>query len=63
MVLARHSRHATFTPAQVSGFYFRPCRDEYDEVILEYYRCRCGGVGFAKSRCDPLRHTVPWTAD
>ncbi|KUG02223.1 hypothetical protein AM587_10000365 [Phytophthora nicotianae] len=44
MVLARHSRHATFTPAQVSGFYFRPCRDEYDEVILEYYRCRCGTV-------------------
>ncbi|ETI49280.1 hypothetical protein F443_06781 [Phytophthora nicotianae P1569] len=44
MVLARHSRHATFTPAQASGFYFRPCRDEYDEVILEYYRCRCGTV-------------------
>ncbi|ETL89653.1 hypothetical protein L917_11446, partial [Phytophthora nicotianae] len=36
--------HATFTPAQVSGFYFRPCRDDHDEVILEYFRCRCGTV-------------------
>ncbi|KAG3110912.1 hypothetical protein PI125_g9585 [Phytophthora idaei] len=33
-----------FTPAQVAGFFFQPCRDEHDEVILEYYRCRCGTV-------------------
>ncbi|KAG6949794.1 hypothetical protein JG687_00014623, partial [Phytophthora cactorum] len=26
----------------VSGFYFRPCRNEYDEAIPEYFRCRCG---------------------
>ncbi|KAH7467328.1 uncharacterized protein KRP23_11652 [Phytophthora ramorum] len=33
-----------FTNRQVADFYLRPCRDEYDEVILEYYRCRCGSV-------------------
>ncbi|ETO58744.1 hypothetical protein F444_22874 [Phytophthora nicotianae P1976] len=31
-------------------------------VTKEIYSL-CGGVGFAKSRCAPLRHTVPWTAD
>ncbi|KAF1789506.1 hypothetical protein GQ600_5234 [Phytophthora cactorum] len=31
--------NTTFTNAQVSGFYFRPCRNEYDEVIPEYFRC------------------------
>ncbi|KAG6576410.1 uncharacterized protein IUM83_08938 [Phytophthora cinnamomi] len=44
MALASRARHATFTPAQVSGFYFRPCRDDHDEVINEYFRCRCGTV-------------------
>ncbi|RLN51667.1 hypothetical protein BBJ28_00013573 [Nothophytophthora sp. Chile5] len=44
MVLALRPRHATFTPAQVCGFYFRPCRDEDDEAISEYFRCRCGTV-------------------
>ncbi|POM80965.1 Hypothetical protein PHPALM_1132 [Phytophthora palmivora] len=44
MALASRVRHATFTPAQVSGFYFRPCRDDHDEVIDEYFRCRCGTV-------------------
>ncbi|KAF1792863.1 Ribonuclease H-like domain [Phytophthora cactorum] len=34
----------TFTSAQVTGFYFQPCRDDNDEVILEYFRCRCGTV-------------------
>ncbi|KAF1791035.1 hypothetical protein GQ600_17375 [Phytophthora cactorum] len=24
-----------FTPAQAAGFFFQPCRDEHDEVILE----------------------------
>ncbi|KAG6945969.1 hypothetical protein JG688_00016278, partial [Phytophthora aleatoria] len=35
---------APFAPTQflLSGFYFRPCRIEYHEVILEYFRCRCG---------------------
>lgn len=33
-----------YTNAQVSGYYFRPCRDELNEVILEYFRCRCGTV-------------------
>ncbi|KAG6612840.1 GTP-dependent nucleic acid-binding protein engD [Phytophthora cinnamomi] len=44
MSVASHPRHAAFSPAQVTGFYFRPCRDDRDEVILEYYRCRCGTV-------------------
>ncbi|ETM56485.1 hypothetical protein L914_00554, partial [Phytophthora nicotianae] len=44
MTLTSRPHHATFTPAQVSGFYFRPCRDDHDEVILEYFRCRCGTV-------------------
>ncbi|ETO59521.1 hypothetical protein F441_01000 [Phytophthora nicotianae CJ01A1] len=29
---------SAYTNAQISGFYFRPCCDEYDEVILEYFR-------------------------
>ncbi|ETP10118.1 hypothetical protein F441_14161 [Phytophthora nicotianae CJ01A1] len=33
-----------FTSAQVTGFYFQPCRDDFDEIILEYFRCRCGTV-------------------
>ncbi|KAG6946086.1 hypothetical protein JG688_00016215 [Phytophthora aleatoria] len=37
-------RHATFTPAQGTGFYFRPCRDANDEIVSEYFRCRCGTV-------------------
>ncbi|KAF1790045.1 hypothetical protein GQ600_22123 [Phytophthora cactorum] len=48
----QHLRHGlrsaahrpTFTSAQVTGFYFQPCRDDNDEVILEYFRCRCGTV-------------------
>ncbi|POM62989.1 hypothetical protein PHPALM_27786 [Phytophthora palmivora] len=42
MALVSRVRHATFTPAQVSGFYFRPYRDDHDEVIDEYFRHRCG---------------------
>ncbi|OWZ06071.1 hypothetical protein PHMEG_00021727 [Phytophthora megakarya] len=44
MVLATRPRHDAFTPAQIAGFYFRPCRGDHDEVILEYFRCRCGTV-------------------
>ncbi|ETM97739.1 hypothetical protein PPTG_20074 [Phytophthora nicotianae INRA-310] len=40
----RASRPAIFTNRQVSSFCYRPCRDKYDEVILEYFRCRCGAV-------------------
>ncbi|KAG6945408.1 hypothetical protein JG687_00017311, partial [Phytophthora cactorum] len=40
----RPAAPATFPNSQVANFYFRPCRDHYDEVILEYYRCRCGTV-------------------
>ncbi|ETM56055.1 hypothetical protein L914_00864, partial [Phytophthora nicotianae] len=41
--MVRANRPASaFTNAQISGFYFRPCRDEYDEVVFEYFRCRCG---------------------
>ncbi|KAE8985858.1 hypothetical protein PR003_g23025 [Phytophthora rubi] len=42
MVLAPRHRLATFTPAQINKVFFRPCRDDNDEVILEYHRCRCG---------------------
>ncbi|KAL4123790.1 hypothetical protein PRIC2_009636 [Phytophthora ramorum] len=42
MVLALRPHHSTFTPAQVAGFYFRPCRDDMDEIVPEYFRCRCG---------------------
>ncbi|KAG6952029.1 hypothetical protein JG687_00013259, partial [Phytophthora cactorum] len=44
MVLAPRPRHATFTPAQVTGFYFRPCHDANDEIVSEYFRCRCSTV-------------------
>ncbi|EGZ20189.1 hypothetical protein PHYSODRAFT_245860 [Phytophthora sojae] len=44
MVRAIRPPRPTYTNSQVSGFYFRPCRDENDEVILEYFRCRCGTV-------------------
>ncbi|KAG6972703.1 hypothetical protein JG688_00003876 [Phytophthora aleatoria] len=44
MVLAPRPCHATFTPAQVTGFYFRPCHDANDEIVSEYFRCRCGTV-------------------
>jgi hypothetical protein len=27
-----------------SSFYIRPCCDEYEEVLLDDYRCRCGLV-------------------
>ncbi|KAG6948540.1 hypothetical protein JG688_00015051 [Phytophthora aleatoria] len=37
--------NSTSTNAQVSGFYFRPCRNEYDEAIPEYFRCRCAETG------------------
>ncbi|KAG6610903.1 GTP-dependent nucleic acid-binding protein engD [Phytophthora cinnamomi] len=40
MLAAPRSPRTTFTNRQVCGFYFRPCRDQYDEVIIEYYRCR-----------------------
>lgn len=44
MVLTPRLRHATFIPAQVSGFYFRPCCADNNEVILKYFRCCCGRV-------------------
>ncbi|ETM38746.1 hypothetical protein L914_15071 [Phytophthora nicotianae] len=44
MVRAVRPTNPTYTNAQVSGFYFRPCRDDNDEVILEYFRCCCGTV-------------------
>ncbi|EGZ04679.1 hypothetical protein PHYSODRAFT_535900 [Phytophthora sojae] len=46
MVRAIRPPRPTYMNSQVSGFYFRPCRDENDEVILEYFRCRCGTVRF-----------------
>ncbi|OWZ13494.1 hypothetical protein PHMEG_00013171 [Phytophthora megakarya] len=58
--MVRTTRPATtFTNAQISAFYFRPCRDEYDEVILDYYRCRCGTVRKQTNRNDfhmPRQH-------
>ncbi|KAG6587068.1 uncharacterized protein IUM83_02731 [Phytophthora cinnamomi] len=47
-------RPATFTNWQVANFYFRPCRDQYDEVILEYFRCSCGAV---RKRAAGARYT------
>ncbi|KAG6622933.1 uncharacterized protein IUM83_09193 [Phytophthora cinnamomi] len=35
MVHALRPPRSTYTNAQVSGFYIRPCRNENDEVILE----------------------------
>ncbi|KAL3672005.1 hypothetical protein V7S43_019082 [Phytophthora oleae] len=37
-------RLSAFTNRQVAEFYFRPCRDQYEEVILLYFRCQCGAV-------------------
>ncbi|KAE9352356.1 hypothetical protein PR003_g4407, partial [Phytophthora rubi] len=34
----------TYSNAQIAGFYFRPCHNGNDEVIPEYFRCRCGTV-------------------
>ncbi|KAF1793816.1 Ribonuclease H-like domain [Phytophthora cactorum] len=42
MVRVTRPPNPGYTNAQVAGFYFRPCRDQDDEVILEYFRCRCG---------------------
>ncbi|KAG7380228.1 hypothetical protein PHYPSEUDO_007614 [Phytophthora pseudosyringae] len=45
MVLGpRRLARSMYTPAQVAGFFFQPCRDEHDEVILEYHRCRSSTV-------------------
>ncbi|OWZ04115.1 hypothetical protein PHMEG_00024040 [Phytophthora megakarya] len=44
MVLATRPGHDDFTPAKIAGLYFHPCRDDHDEMILEYYRCWCGMV-------------------
>ncbi|RAW39714.1 hypothetical protein PC110_g4024 [Phytophthora cactorum] len=41
--------NTTSTNAQVSGFYFRPCHNEYDEVIPEYFRYRCGTASAAET--------------
>ncbi|ETL94743.1 hypothetical protein L917_07365 [Phytophthora nicotianae] len=35
---------STFSNSKVTGFYFRPYRNEYDEAVLEYSRCCCGAV-------------------
>lgn len=29
---------------QIAAFFFTPCTNEYDEVIVGYYRCRCSTV-------------------
>ncbi|ETP26378.1 hypothetical protein F441_00909 [Phytophthora nicotianae CJ01A1] len=61
--MVRANRPASaFTNAQISGFYFRLCRDEYDEVVFEYFRCRCGTAApgprgrqnSSRSPCRPL---------
>ncbi|ETP45619.1 hypothetical protein F442_08022 [Phytophthora nicotianae P10297] len=44
MVIVSHPIRPSFTSAQVSRFFFQPCRDDYDEIIDEYFRCRCGTV-------------------
>ncbi|KAG6580253.1 GTP-dependent nucleic acid-binding protein engD [Phytophthora cinnamomi] len=44
MIFVSRPAGTSFTSAQVTGFYFRPCLDDHDEVILEYFRCRCGTV-------------------
>ncbi|KAG3234286.1 hypothetical protein PI124_g20658 [Phytophthora idaei] len=44
MVFVPRPARSAFTSAQVAGFYFHPCRDDFDEVILEYFRYRCGTV-------------------
>ncbi|POM63183.1 hypothetical protein PHPALM_27548, partial [Phytophthora palmivora] len=46
MLATPRSPRTTFTNRQVCEVYFRPCRDQYDEVILEYYRCRREHPGF-----------------
>ncbi|ETI47813.1 hypothetical protein F443_08087 [Phytophthora nicotianae P1569] len=44
MVIVSHPIRPSFWSAQVSRFFFQPCRDDYDEIIDEYFRCRCGTV-------------------
>ncbi|KAG6943229.1 hypothetical protein JG688_00017707, partial [Phytophthora aleatoria] len=50
MVRVTRPPNPSYTNAQVAGFYFRPCRDQDDDVILEYFRCRCGTVRKQTSR-------------
>ncbi|KAG6943273.1 hypothetical protein JG688_00017681 [Phytophthora aleatoria] len=48
----RSAAPATFISSQVVNVFFRPCRGQYGEVTLEYYRYRCtvpkrvAGTGF-----------------
>ncbi|KAG6950664.1 hypothetical protein JG687_00014106 [Phytophthora cactorum] len=44
MVRVTRPPSPAYTSPQVVGFYFRPYRGQDDEVILEYFHCRCGTV-------------------
>ncbi|KAG3074771.1 hypothetical protein PI125_g21895 [Phytophthora idaei] len=33
-----------FSNKQISEFFYKPCRDEHDELVVGFYRCRCGVV-------------------
>ncbi|ETN01571.1 hypothetical protein PPTG_24035 [Phytophthora nicotianae INRA-310] len=53
--MVRANRPASaFTIAQISGFYFRPCRNEYDEEVFEYFRTRVvkRQLAFANKKTD-----------
>ncbi|KAG6977436.1 hypothetical protein JG688_00000377 [Phytophthora aleatoria] len=38
MVIVSCPTRPTFTSAQVTGFFFQPCRDDFDEIIIEQTR-------------------------
>ncbi|KAF1795446.1 hypothetical protein JG687_00014084 [Phytophthora cactorum] len=52
-VFVSHSARSTFTSAQITELYFYPCRDDFNEVILEYFRCRCGTIR-KRTHCNGL---------
>ncbi|KAG6947676.1 hypothetical protein JG687_00015947, partial [Phytophthora cactorum] len=33
-----------FSNKQISEFFYKPCRDEHDELVVGFYCCRCGVV-------------------
>eukprot|EP00644_Phytophthora_capsici_P015899 jgi/Phyca11/52245/gw1.49.372.1 len=49
-MLATPRPRSTFSNAQIVAYFYSPCRDQYDEPVPEYFRCRCGKVRKQTSR-------------
>ncbi|ETP47049.1 hypothetical protein F442_06809 [Phytophthora nicotianae P10297] len=49
-MLATPRPRSTFSNAQIAEYFYSPCRDQYDESVPEYFRCRCEKVRKQTSR-------------